>query len=138
MRLENWPKLLSEAVEAAHSKEFAWGSHDCCLFAADCAKAITGIDAAAQLRGTYSTEAEAQAIIDEAGGFFALVTQLASSQGWRRIQPTQAGRGDLVSYTPGGGSPALGVCVGSQCAFLNKKGVAFGSLSKCSTAWRVS
>jgi hypothetical protein len=138
MRLSNWPKLLTEAINAAQSQPFAWGSNDCCLFAAGCAQAITGVDAAATLRGTYSTEAEAEAIIAAAGGFEKLVTAHASSVGWRRSDPYQAGRGDLVSYAEPGSNPALGVCCGSQCAFLTAQGIRFVPLVKCSTAWRVN
>lgn len=138
MRMENWPKRLNEVIEAARVQPFAWGSHDCCLFAADCALAITGgVDAAASYRGTYSTETEAQAIIEAAGGFVALINSAMAAVGWRRCMPRVARRGDIVCHTPAGGSPALGVCVGSQCAFLTASGLRFVALNECQIAWRV-
>lgn len=137
MRLNNWPKLLDDAINAARSKPFVWGSHDCCLFAADAAKAITGVDAASSLRGTYSTEAEAKAIIDAAGGFNKLINQIAASHGWVQCSAASARRGDLVQYEAEDGTPSLGVCVGGNCAFAGKNGVSFVRLSKCSSSWRV-
>lgn len=136
MRLPNWPKLLAISIEMAKEKPFVWGTHDCCLFAADCANAITGIDAAASLRGTYSNEGQATALVETNGGLASLVSSVCSGAGWLRITPKQAQRGDIVCYSEND-SPALGICVGSQCAFLSPSGITFRPLTKCSTAWRV-
>ncbi|GEA12675.1 hypothetical protein [Alteromonas sp. KUL49] len=56
MRLPNWDIELAEYIESVANAPFAWGEHDCCLFAANAAKLITGIDFAQRFRGKYSTE----------------------------------------------------------------------------------
>ena len=65
---------LNEFLARARQREFIWGVHDCCLFAADWVLEQTGVDPAAQFRGTYSSEAEAQALI--ADGMPALIDQV--------------------------------------------------------------
>jgi len=55
MRLHDWDHRLSQAIEAARGTPFAYGTHDCCVFAADCIEAVTGRDIAAAWRGRYDT-----------------------------------------------------------------------------------
>lgn len=106
MRLKHWPSALAEAVESARTSTFAWGTLDCCLWAADVVHAITGIDPAATWRGTYSTEAEALALLDSLGGLAAVAT-LAGPE----IEPDAAALGD-VGLLVGDWGQALGVCAG--------------------------
>lgn len=56
MRLPNWDIKLTGYVESVTTTPFTWGEHDCCLFAANAAKLITGVDFAQDFRGKYSTE----------------------------------------------------------------------------------
>lgn len=137
-RKPNWPALLEHTINAARQKEFAWGTHDCCMFAADCALAITGSDPASGVRGTYTTEQGAGVIIAEAGGLHKYVQAVAAGLGWTRCKPTQARRGDWLLYTPETTrKPCLGVCVGALGAFASRSGLAFVQVSNCSNAWRV-
>lgn len=55
MRRLNWHQHLAQTLQAAMTRPFSWGEHDCCLFAADCVQAVTGVDVAADFRGTYTT-----------------------------------------------------------------------------------
>jgi hypothetical protein len=79
---------------------FAWGQHDCALFAADGVLAMTGVDIAADFRGKYTNEASALALIKQlAGG-----STVADAAAWcaakhglvEREYPLMAQRGDLV------------------------------------------
>lgn len=63
--------------------EGGFRGHDCTLWAANWAHALTGIDPADDLRGTYSTREDAEAIVKGAGGFVRLM--------WRRL--ADPGRG---------------------------------------------
>jgi hypothetical protein len=67
-RRDNWPDLLSVYIEEKRSEPFAWGSNDCCLFAADWVQIATGHDIAAQWRGSYTTALGARRALDEGGG----------------------------------------------------------------------
>src|SRR5690606_24088577 len=68
MRLEGWEIAFFELIRDARTRPFAWGDHDCCLFAADVIRALTGVDVAADLRGRYSTAIGAKRVITREGG----------------------------------------------------------------------
>jgi hypothetical protein len=67
-RLRNWPSRFAELVDRARSSPFAWGSHDCCLWAASATLAITGTDPAAHLRHTYFSERAGLKVLASIGG----------------------------------------------------------------------
>lgn len=138
-RAENWPKRLNDAVDAARSKPFEWGTHDCCLMAADMIYAITADDPAASFRGTYSTEAEAAELIASHGSLKKLVQSIATPRGWISTKPALARRGDLVMFTsPVTNQPALGICLGRDSVFPSASGgLGFVNTTECSAAWRV-
>lgn len=130
---------MDDAINLARVKSFAWGVNDCCLMAADIVKAITGVDIAADYRGTYSNEAEAEAILVAAGGMAALIHSAVAPLGWTRTRVTLARRGDLVlRIVPETGKPSLGVCLGRDAIFpAIGGGVGFVLTTSCETAWRV-
>lgn len=64
---------LRAFMRSARRRPFVWGEFDCCLFAADWVALCTGRDPAATWRGTYSTETEARALMDSAGGMSGLL-----------------------------------------------------------------
>lgn len=138
-RAENWPKRLDDAVNAARTKPFAWGVHDCCMMAADIVYEITAVDIAAGYRGSYSDAAGAAEIIAASGGLEKLVGSVVGPLGWTRTKPVLARRGDLVVFTsPDTGQPALGVCLGRDSVFpAVGGGLGFIATAQCSTAWRV-
>jgi hypothetical protein len=129
-RRDNWPDLLAAYIEERRNAPFAWGSNDCCLFAADWIQIATGRDIAAQWRGSYTTALGARRALDEGGGIERLVEQ----EGGIRIQTGLAQRGDLVAQDFPVGI-ALGICVGPLAAFVSQNGIEFVPLSKASI-WR--
>lgn len=138
-RADNWPRRLDDAVNAARSIPFAWGTHDCCIMAANLVYEITAVDIAADYRGTYSDAEGAAAIIAAGGGLANLVQSVVGPLGWTRTKPVLARRGDLVVFTsPDTGQPALGVCLGRESVFpAVGGGLGFIPTAECSTAWRV-
>lgn len=131
-RVGNWPELLAEYVEQRRKEPFAWGSNDCCIFAADWVQACTGTDYASAWRGRYTGRLGAARFLEEAGGLRALVDSL----GLVRVLPLQAGRGDVVAQDNGRGL-ALGICIGSGTAFAAETGLVFASMQNIETAWRI-
>jgi hypothetical protein len=131
-RRDNWPKLLAQFIEARRAQPFAWGSNDCCTFAADWVEICTGEDYAKAWRGRYTSALGAARVLDEAGGVEALVDAL----GLQRIGPKLAGRGDIVAQEAGRGM-TLGICLGETTAFAAKAGLLFGPITNVETAWRI-
>lgn len=95
MRFEDWPQRLDAEIERARSREFAYGAHDCCLFAADIVLAITGVDPAAHLRG-YTCAIAAARIVAAHGSIEALASSLLGEP----VSPKSAQRGDIVITRP--------------------------------------
>lgn len=106
-RHEDWAerRLHDFLVERAETA-FAWGTHDCALFAADGVLAMTGVDIAADFRGKYSTERGAFAQIRRVCG--GSTVEAAAAHCARRHNlpqwrfPAMAQRGDLVVVTDAG------------------------------------
>ena len=99
-RFDHWPSLLSAYLESRRTVPFRYGSHDCCLFAADAILAITGIDPAASFRNRYQSafgatrrmrETCAQATVDR------LAAIVFAECGFPAIAPVYASRGDIVA-----------------------------------------
>jgi hypothetical protein len=111
LRLADWPDRLAAILQARQNAPFAWGQHDCALFAADVAEALTGSDPAATLRGSYSTDAEAEAVCP--AGLEAAAAALLQAWGAPDVPPRLAQRGDLALVV-WGNQPTMGVVVGDR------------------------
>jgi hypothetical protein len=131
-RLHDWPERLAELIQQRLASPFAWGSNDCCLFAADAILATTGEDPAAALRGAYSDAAGALGVLngrqpaDLAGELL----------GDPLPTPALAHRGDIVCHETDG-RQTLGVCVGDQWCAPGDEGLVFQPMSQVRLAWRV-
>jgi len=107
-RLPDWPDRLSALVARAHAQPFAWGTHDCCLWAADAVQALTGHDPAADLRGCYSDATGAMRALRAVGGLLGA----GRRTGTRLAGPGHARDGD-VALVSDGRRPMLAVRVGA-------------------------
>jgi hypothetical protein len=131
MRFENWPSLLADFL--ADEKPFAWGSRDCCLFAADAVLCITGTDPAKGYRGRYKTAIGAARLQKLYGGLAGLVEKV----GLEEITPLKAQRGDVVLIdTPLG--EALGVIdLRGDVSAQGMEGITRYPVISARRAWRV-
>ncbi len=134
-RVEHWPTALFDLVEQRMAAPFAWGSNDCCLFAADAVLAITGQDLAADLRGTYSSAQQAARVLKRLGG----VAAIPAARGLVEVPPLMAQRGDLLLMPQQDGQIdcALYVCTGSQACAPGQDGLKFWPIDQAIKAWRV-
>lgn len=81
---------LDEYLMATADTPWEWGRCDCMLWVADWIKARWGVDPAESLRGTYSDEAGAEAILD--GDVLAKTFDLLPRE-WQR---SEAREGDVA------------------------------------------
>lgn len=135
-RHEDWPRCLDEAIAVARVQPFAWGRHDCCLFAADCVVAMTGEDPAAAWRDRYDNADDGYALLTERhrGDLAAAVDAVL---GLRLPGPAFAQRGDVVLIDTSNGL-ALGVCAGRHHLIPAKPvGLVPFRLSQALAAWRI-
>jgi hypothetical protein len=131
MRVDNWPLILAEQVEAARLRPFAWGSWDCCQFAAETVLALTGVDYRDRFP-LYQSADDAQILIAEHGG----VQHLLSSVLGESKHPALAQRGDVVMGDFGDGL-AAGICVGAHCCAVGQRGLVFMPMSRAVAAWSI-
>ncbi|NAP01938.1 hypothetical protein B1F73_09255 [Pseudomonas syringae] len=104
MRNRDWTTRLHEVIKAAQGRPFSWGEFDCCLFAADCASAVCGVDPAEQYRGTYKTESGAKRALKKRHGSL----ESAWDACFARVAVPFIQRGDVVMYeAPAGRSMAV-------------------------------
>jgi len=99
-RFEDWDIRLGAAFEAAQSKPFAWGDHDCMTHACTMIHAMTGVDPYADFRGKYKTSLGALKQIKARGSetLLDLVEDLTEKHGMKEIPVAFAQRGDLVYF----------------------------------------
>lgn len=139
-RKENWQSLLSEFINAAEEKQFSVGKYDCCLFAADCIKATTGIDCGVKFTNKYRSESGANRIIKRytvEGTMESMIDRILKEFGWDRIDVKYARRGDVV-YTVLENGPTVGICVGIKSVFLlGKMGLRYTPTLNCTIAWGI-
>jgi len=65
VRHPDWQKLLAAYLKVAEQRDFERGECDCCTFALDAIKTMTGVDLLPSLRGAYSTGNGARRYIAE-------------------------------------------------------------------------
>lgn len=112
MRRDDWPERLAEHL--VRVEPFAWGSWDCCTFAADAVLIMTGSDPMAGSRG-YRDAAEAKAALRGKSLYHTLLKMFP------RVHPAMARRGDLVLFATDAG-PMLTVCAGEFCVAPGERG----------------
>lgn len=133
LRLPGWHARLIALIEARKTAPFAWGSNDCCLWAADAVLAMTGTDPAADLRGTYSTARGAASALRQVGGMAG-----AGARCGAEIPPLCAATGDVGLVSSNGERDAGAVCIGEQWLAVVRNGLGLVELTAARRAWRVA
>jgi hypothetical protein len=140
-RLEDWPeKLFSFLAERANTP-FEWGKQDCCLFVCDATLMMTGIDLAADFRGSYSDAlSAARAVKEYAGaGVEALAEKMAAAHGIQEIPPAYAQRGDVVLFDTTEYGETLGIVgmMGFEIVSTGICGLRYLPIAEALRAWRI-
>ncbi len=132
MKVPDWEAQLTAVLSNAEKMPFSYGLHDCGLFAADCVLAITGKDPAAEMRGTYGTEEEADALVARYGSLLALLTEkLGEPKKGRGME-----KGDIILFVLFG-IEHVGVCLGEKVALVGDTGLRRVSKSFCTHYWKL-
>lgn len=132
VRLEGWELRLSAVIEAARARPFAWGRHDCALWAAEIVEALTGCQVMTDWRGRYGNGRGARRYL-RALGFADIEAAVSARLGAPLASVWLAMRGDIVLAPDGHG---LGVCAGREALFLAPSGgLTALPLGLCQMAW---
>lgn len=142
-RYPDWEARLDRYVIEAQARPFSWGRHDCVLFALGAAEAITGVDAAANLRGTYDSARGAAGVMRRlfhARDLAGAVESFRAHWAGESVPVLMAQRGDIVLAEPDAATDlALGIVSldGRSALFAAPKGLTRLPLRSCRSAWRV-
>lgn len=131
MKHPDWHNRLIAVIRAAEKRPFLWGEHDCCLFAADCAEAMTGDNFADGWRGTYVSEMGAKKALLRGGGSLEKVLAKYLDE----IPVKMAQRGD-IAVVENAGTRCAGVIYGGAVWVPGEEGLVCLRIKPLS-AWRV-
>lgn len=131
MRVRDWEQRLSAFVAERMQMPFEWGRNDCCLFAADAVKAMTGTDHAAGLR-VHTSALEAVRLVEQRGG----LRQIATDALGESVSPLMATVGDVVVLV-NEGRELLAVCNGGTAIAPGEQGMVALGMDAALAAWRV-
>lgn len=141
-RHPNWHIELDEFLRQHQSLPFVWGANDCCLFAANAVKSITGIDIADDFRDKYTDQASAFALIEHVTGGTSVTDAVLYCAGKHGLTkwpyPLQAQRGDLCAVGNDGNIIAGIIDLsGRYVAAMGDSGIVRLPLSAIVRAWHV-
>lgn len=131
MKHPDWHNRLIAVIMAAEKRPFLWGEHDCCLFAADCAEAMTGENFADGWRGTYDSETGAKKALLRGGGSLEKVLAKYLDE----VPVKMAQRGD-IAVVENAGTRCAGVIYGGAVWVPGEAGLVCLRVKPMST-WRV-
>lgn len=131
MRVRDWQDRFSAYVRERAAVPFAWGTNDCCTFAAGAVEALTGANPMAGVE-PYSSEMAAARLILRAGDLRALASQFLGAP----VPPLMAAVGDVVLLV-NEGRELLGVCNGINALAPSPEGVVALEMSAALSAWKI-
>lgn len=131
-KANGWECRLRQEIEAAAERPFAWGSHDCAIWALDVVSALRGQPSPADAwRGKYKTARGAMSAMRRQG--WASIEAGARALFGEPLSTVRlAQRGDLIL----GPEDAVGICLGSQSRFVSPTGLVDIETKSCRMAWR--
>lgn len=131
-RFYNWQSLLSEFFRERKYMPFQWGTNDCCIFAADAVLVQTGIDLAAEMRGTYADPMAAARVLAPMGGVRGVAVGLLGEP----LAPRMARVGD-VCLAENMGRQLLMVCGGLVAIGPGETGTVRVPMQQVQECWRI-
>lgn len=135
-RFEDWSPRLIRFLVQNRSRPFCWGSWDCCLFASDAVREITGTDLAVAYRGQYHTMLGALRFLH--GSVVNVAEEIAWRYGIAAHAAAQDARPGDVILGCLEGTATLGIVSPARLAvFATTQGLADFPFSAAQRAWRI-
>ena len=131
IRKPDWRLRFDAFLSQRQSVPFRWGENDCCLFAADCVLAITGVDLAVEFRGMGARRSAR--FVRAAGGLEALVSRYLGFP----IAAQDAAQGDVVQVRTG---KRMAIGIRADAAHVvgpGAAGLVWLPLARANRAWKV-
>ena len=137
-RKENWRKLLADEIDKRSKYKFAYGRHDCCMAAAACVRAMTGVNLAKEFV-RYRNKDEAFKVLKSNKGLKNMAIKVARKYELEEVTPGYEQAGDVVLHKVEG-EFALGIMYLTPTHFLSPRrseGWALVDKNQILKVWRV-
>jgi hypothetical protein len=131
-RVQDWQVRFADICNERKDAKFVWGSHDCCLWAADVVLALTGTDFGKPFRGQYDSALGAARVLEQHGGVEAIATKSLGNP----IPTLMAGVGDIVAVEVAG-RKSLAVCNGAYLLAPGLTALELLGFDAAVAAWKV-
>lgn len=134
LRREGWERRLQVVIDAARTRPYVLGEHDCFRLACRVIEALTGVDrwpafaGYRSKRGALARLARHGASFEAAGDWFFAVPLAPVAQGRR---------GDIALLIDEVGEKHLAVVIDHRVACMRPEGLIFLPLRACGGVWRV-
>ncbi|MNX99726.1 hypothetical protein D3C86_1321920 [compost metagenome] len=131
MRVRDWQDRFAAYTNSRAAMPFAWGSNDCCTFAAGAVEALTSVNPMAEV-ASYNSEIAAARLILRAGDLRTLASQFLGDP----VPPLMAAVGDVVLLM-NEGRELLGICNGVNALAPGPSGVVALEMTAATAAWKI-
>lgn len=132
-RLADWHPRLVAYLAGVRATPFAYGQHDCALFAAGAVAAMTGVDLAASWRGRYSSLKAGLKLVGRDGAADHVAVARAHLE---PVHPAFAAVGDLAVILEAD-VPAFGIFEGQHIFVLRETGLGLVPREAATLAFKV-
>lgn len=137
MRCQDWPEKLDKFIKDNIHKPFVYAENDCCIFAAEAIRIMTGKDIMEDIRGKYDGKESGYKFIKRfAEDLVGTVRKVMEKHNFKEIPPLTAQRGDVVIYETNFGD-TVGICLGEKIVTPGNDGIISNSVLEGRTAWRI-
>lgn len=137
MKIDGWAYEFDMFIEKAYSKDFAWGSWDCCKFADACLVSMSDAKSYIPKELKWSDKKTALDSIKKYGGTLNKSIAKAFKNKLEQVDVLSMGKGDLVVFKEE--SELVGMSDGSKVIGPTDGGLAFKKPSeiKILSVWRI-
>lgn len=137
MRCEDWPEKLDSYIKENLNKPFSYAENDCCTFASEIIKIMTGKDIMEGMRGKYKDKESGYKVMKRfAGGLIGTFKKTMEKYSFEEIPPLMAQRGDVVIYETEMGD-TVGICIGDKIITPGENGIISNPIFEGKMAWRI-
>lgn len=130
VRRPDWEARLAAQFNRYRARSFQWGRTDCCTFAADCVRAMTGQDPMRGFRTQYRSKTAAARALRHIGAGTLLAT-LQSVFG-DPVGALSAQRGDVLWD-----GQNCGICNGASGLFVSASGLVTKPTASCQAVFKL-
>lgn len=133
----NKVSLLYKYIDGTRGREFSWGKHDCVTWVSDWCVVLGYKDPIGDIRGKWSSEEEAAAVMQENGSFLGGALTRLREIGISPIYRNLASRGDICAVKSDDDKICFGIMDSQGIICLNPIGFQTVPVKVLLKSWRV-